>query len=516
MLRCFSLLLGVALLSNAPSLVNAERFSHQPTQHASFPKKVSILTEEVFVNAERVPRGGAKAKVANTKAKAPPAHPDVPTAQQLAGVAVFTIIELSFRKVFKTYNIRFPGQLAGCVALFAVMIAAQAVAPNSGDAICNALSPGAGLLAKWMGVFFVPGLTMLPLAPSVGGPVEILKTLGVVIVGFFYSLALVSYTVLGVRKLLGTLSEEEASSVGSSTTGAAKKPYAESTTKFLVTGSVVTAAISIAATKTGNSFQKPLETLFLGFATLATYVWGANLPSSITTIINPLLSSAILTLGVVRLTAMATDTSFVDVLKSYTCKKLAPMEAGAGDLLLFLLSPSVISFAVGMYKGKALIASNLPAIITAVMTGSIGSMFGTAALARLINLGGSNGKVIRIAAVPRSTQTALGMIIAELLGGDIAIAATMIILTGIFGGMVGVKTLNAWGVKDSVSRGLGIGSAGLSLGVVSIKGEPEAFAFAGLCLVLTAVAATCLASIPAVADLLIKIAGGAPAIAEAL
>lgn len=310
--------------------------------------------------------------------------------------------------------------------------------------------------------------------------------------------------------MLGTISVETSSSAGTS-----KKPYDDSTTNFLIAGTVLTAAISIAAQKTDFAYKKPLETLFLGFATLATYVWGSNLPKSITTIFNPLISSALLTLGVVKLTGMATGASFKEVLKSYTCKKLSPLEAGAGDLLLFLLSPSVISFAIGMYKGKKLIASNLPAILTAVLTGSLGSMFGTAFLARLINLGGPEGQVIRLAAVPRSTQTALGMVIAEMLGGDIAIAATMIILTGIYGGMMGIKTLDALGVKDSVSRGLGIGSAGLSLGTVSIKGEQEAFAFAGLCLVLTAVSATCLASVPAISRMLIDIAGGAPKIVEA-
>lgn len=323
---------------------------------------------------------------------------------------------------------------------------------------------------------------------------------------------IVTYSVLGVRKLLGTVSVESTTIIAS---GAARKPFTKSTEQFLVIGAFVSAAASIQATKMGNSFSKPLETIFMVFTTLASYVWGANLPGSITKIVNPLLSSALVTLGVARLTGMATTTPFLDVLRSYTCRKLSPMEAGAGDLLLFLLSPTVISFAIGMYKGKSLIAANLPAIFTAVSTGSVGSMFGTAALVRVIQLGGPEGQVIRLAAIPRSTQTALGMLIAEMLGGDIAIAATIIILTGIFGGMVGVKTLNAWGVKDSVSRGLGIGSAGLALGTVSIKGEQEAFAFAGLCLVLTAVAATCLASIPAVSEMLIQIAGGAPKIVEA-
>ena len=367
---------------------------------------------------------------------------------------------------------------------------------------------------------------MLPLAPAIGSAVELVKALSVVVGGFFYSLALVTYSVWGVRTWLGQTSLSSPADPTKKMTATATvraagpppKPYTQETLQFLVVGTLVSGAVSLLATRQNlwGDYQTPLETIFLGLATLASYVWGARLPSNITQVVNPLVSSALVTLGVVRLTGLATGRTLVDVLKSYTCKQLAPMQAGAGDLLLFLLSPSVISFAVGMYKGKQLIAANLPAIVTGVTTGSVGSLFGTAAVCRLINLGGPQGAVLRLAAVPRSTQTALGMIIAEMLGGDIAIAATLIILTGIFGGMVGVKTLDAWGVKDPVSRGLGIGSAGLSLGVVSIKGEPEAFAFAGLCLVLTAVAATCLASIPAVAELLINIAGGsAPKIVEA-
>ena len=467
--------------------------------------KAKVTTTSAISTSQDI-RGGAAAAVVKAKG-------DAPTSQEVTGVVTLILIEMAFRKLFQQFGIRFPAQLAGCVALFTVMILAQAATGSAGDKICAALSPGSALLAKWMGVFFVPGLTMLPLAPldAIGSSVEMVKAVGVVVLGFFYSLAMVTYSVLGVRKLLGntaTALSPKRAAVQKKAAGPAPKPYTAETLSFLVTGAVIASGTSILATRHNLQYQKPLETIFLGLATLASYVWGARLPSNITQIINPLVSSAAVTLLVARLTGMVTHRSMVQVLKAYTCKKLAPLEAGAGDLLLFLLSPSVISFAVGMYKGKTLIATNLLAIVTGVVTGSVGSLFGTAAFCRLIRLGGSQGAVLRLAAVPRSTQTALGMIIAELLGGDVAIAATLIILTGIFGGMVGVKTLDAWGVKDPVSRGLGIGSAGLSLGVVSIKGEPEAFAFAGLCLVLTAVAATCLASVPAVAELLINIAGG--------
>jgi len=77
-----------------------------------------------------------------------------------------------------------------------------------------------------------------------------------------------------------------------------------------------------------------------------------------------------------------------------------------------------------------------------------------------------------------------------------------------FAAMIGGKTLDAWGVTDPVARGLGIGAAGQSLGSASISHEKDAFPFAALNLVLVAVFATILASIPAVSNLLIQIACG--------
>jgi hypothetical protein len=125
--------------------------------------KVPLVLEPLSVTAAgastfSVPRGG------NT---------DTPTTQQVAGVGTFILIEVAVRKLLQAKGIKFPGQLAGCVVLFLSMILAQVVSPGLGDAICGALSPGAGLLAKWMAVFFVPGLVMLPLAPSLGSSMEV-------------------------------------------------------------------------------------------------------------------------------------------------------------------------------------------------------------------------------------------------------------------------------------------------------------------------------------------------------
>jgi hypothetical protein len=53
------------------------------------------------------------------------------------------------------------------------MILAEIVKPGVGDSVFSYLSPGAGLLARWIAVFFVPGLAMLPNAPSMGSALEV-------------------------------------------------------------------------------------------------------------------------------------------------------------------------------------------------------------------------------------------------------------------------------------------------------------------------------------------------------
>ena len=94
-------------------------------------------------------------------------------ANELKSVSAFLVLDHLFRKAFLANGISFPSQLGGCCILFVVMVLAEIVKPGTGDAIFSFLTPGASLLAKWLPVFFVPGLAMLPNAPSMGSPLEV-------------------------------------------------------------------------------------------------------------------------------------------------------------------------------------------------------------------------------------------------------------------------------------------------------------------------------------------------------
>lgn len=82
-------------------------------------------------------------------------------------------MDVVLRKLFKKASIAFPSSLAGCGTLFASLLLLNKVNPKLGEKSYDTLSPGAGVLAKWLPVFFVPSLVTLPLAPSMGSAAEV-------------------------------------------------------------------------------------------------------------------------------------------------------------------------------------------------------------------------------------------------------------------------------------------------------------------------------------------------------
>jgi putative effector of murein hydrolase len=342
--------------------------------------------------------------------------------------------------------------------------------------------------------------------------IQVVKVFLVVALGFICSMHCVAYTVLFLRAAQGTViksappaepkrgrKDKPAAAVVPS------KPFSDDTMAFLLKGSIITGGLSIAATRNGNDWASPLQSIFHILATFATYVWGARLPPGFNKTVHPLITSTVLTLGVIRLTGMATGSSFLDVLKTFKVGNLDLMTTGAGDMLLFLLGPTVVGFAVSMYSRKTLLKENFLIVMAAMLVSSVFSLFGTAAVVKAIQLGGSSGFLIRLSVLARNVTTDLAMAITTMLGGDVSIIAVVVVMSGIIGATYGRRLLDYMGIVDPIARGLALGSSGQGLGVSSMVSETDAFPFAAMGLVLNAVLATLLVSIPAVKEILVNL-----------
>ncbi len=324
------------------------------------------------------------------------------------------------------------------------------------------------------------------------------------VAGFYYSCASTSYAVLALRKLEGTATTSEVPQKKA----AGALPYSTELVDFLAKGMALAGALSIAAAKMGNEYATLLNTIFMSFVTFFGYVWGARLPPAFTKIVHPLVTSTGVTHLLTYLTALATSSTFEKVLATYKVGSMSLLSTGAGDILLYLLGPCVVSFAISMYSRKKVIADNLLIVCTAMIVASAGGLFGTALMARLLQIGGQAGDVLRKSLLPRNVTTPLAIAITNIIKGDVSQACAVVVLTGIYGATFGASFLTAVGITDPVARGLGIGGSGQGLGVASMMNEKEAFPFAAVSMVLTAIGATVLMSIPSFADFIVSTATG--------
>jgi len=389
-----------------------------------------------------------------------------------------------------------------------------------GDAAHSVLSPGAALLAKWLPVFFVPSLVTLPLAQSLGSSTEVLKIASVVIGGFYFTLLTTAFSVMGVRGFLNNNdnnsdhSNDETIVPTTTTTAAAvttnvKKAFEDSTFYSLIGMTGVSALASVVACNfmSGSSLllQTPLQMLYMLSVTLCTFVFGARLSPKFTKIVHPLVTCTSLTWVGAKAMASMTGRTFTQMLQSYKVGTFCPVHLGAGDVLLFLLGPAVVALACQMYDRKSIMKQNLAEVGTAVTVSSVGGLFGTAALVRFLKIA---NPMLRLSLLSRNITSPLAMAIAGILGADVSLAVSMVVMTGLIGANFGAAILDAFGITDAVARGLGIGAAAHGLGTAAFANEPDAFPFAAISMALTASACTILVSIPLIKNSLIKLALG--------
>ena len=155
-----------------------------------------------------------------------------------------------------------------------------------------------------------------------------------------------------VRSLTGrnddSSSDKADQSVSAPAAGNATKPFSLALFRTLKSLALATGLLTVGTIKQfpSSKWVKPLQSLFLLFTTLSGFVFGANLPKRFTKIVHPLITCASTTWIASKVLAMLTGSTFLTMLQSYKSGTLAPLLAGAGDVLLFLLGPAVIALAV--------------------------------------------------------------------------------------------------------------------------------------------------------------------------
>ena len=150
----------------------------------------------------------------------------------------------------------------------------------------------------------------------------------------------------------------------------------------------------------------------------------------------------------------------------------------------FLLGPATVALAVPMYAAWNQIRRSAPAIIPAILAGTLTSAVSVMLIAHA--LGGSRQVVLSLA--PKSVTTPIAMAVAEQIGGNPSLAAVFVLLTGLVSIVVGPLLWRLLRITDWRARGLAAGTAGHGLATARVLLLHEtAGAFGGLAIGLNGV-----------------------------
>lgn len=155
--------------------------------------------------------------------------------------------------------------------------------------------------------------------------------------------------------------------------------------------------------------------------------------------------------------------------------------------LSYLLTPATVCLALPLYRQIELLKKNAIAVALGIISGVLSSLISVLALALLFGLNHQQ----YVTLLPKSITTAIGMGVAQELGGHATVTVSVIIVTGIMGNILGELICKAFRIYHPIARGLALGTASHAIGTAKamemgkIEGAMSSLsiAVAGLCTV---------------------------------
>ncbi|XP_068650882.1 plastidal glycolate/glycerate translocator 1, chloroplastic [Aristolochia californica] len=399
------------------------------------------------------------------------------------------------KKAFVAAAIKFPSALFGMFCVFSVLLVLDLTFPAAAVSLMNFFEPATLFIQRWLPLFYVPSLVVLPLAvkdiPAASG----LKICLILVGGWLASLTVAGYTALTVRKIVKTeMIDAEPMA----------KPSSFSKLELWTWVGIFLLSFALALfvpAALGTSARTHLP--FLLAATVLGYMLGSGLPSGVKTVFHPIICCAVSA----DLAALAfgyfSGSGLDPVLGDYLTK--VSSNPGAGDILMGFLGSVIISFAFAMFKQRKLVKRHAAEIFSSVIISTIFSLYSTAIVGRLIGL----EPTLTVSILPRCITVALALSIVSLFdGANASLTAAVVVLTGLVGANFVQAMLDRLRLFDPIARGIATASSAHGLGTAALSAkEPEALPFCAIAYALTGIFGSLLCSVPALRQSLLFIVG---------
>lgn len=149
--------------------------------------------------------------------------------------------------------------------------------------------------------------------------------------------------------------------------------------------------------------------------------------------------------------------------------------------LVALLGPVTVAFAVPIYEHRSLIRRHWTLLVLGVLAGSATAIISSWALASCFGL----DSALRLSLLPRSMSTPFAMIVSSDIGGAPALTAVFVVITGVFGAVIGEMLLSFLPLRSALAKGALFGMGAHGAGTAKAQQiDGEVGAVAGLVMIL--------------------------------
>eukprot|EP00262_Sarcandra_glabra_P018999 TRINITY_DN69_c0_g1_i1.p1 TRINITY_DN69_c0_g1~~TRINITY_DN69_c0_g1_i1.p1 ORF type:complete len:526 (-),score=61.72 TRINITY_DN69_c0_g1_i1:296-1873(-) len=416
-------------------------------------------------------------------------------AHLVVSLGIILAVDKFLKQAFVAAAITFPSALFGMFCVFSVLLVLDYVVPSASTGLMNFFEPATLFIQRWLPLFYVPSLVVLPLAvkdiPAASG----LKICFIIVGGWVASLSVAGFTALTVRKIVKTemVPVEPLA-----------KPSPFSSVELWIWITVFLSSFILAflaPTALGTSARTCLP--FLLAATVLGYMVGSGLPSNAKKVLHPIICCA-MSADLAALAYGYFSRSGLDAVLGHYLTKVSS-NPGAGDILMGFLGSVIISFAFSMFKQRKLVKRHATEIFSSVIIATIFSLYSTAIVGRLIGL----EPILTISILPRCITVALALSIVSFFeGANQSLTAAAVVVTGLVGANFAQAVLDRFRLNDPIARGIATASSAHGLGTAALSAkEPEALPFCAIAYALTGIFGSLVCSIPIVRQSLLLIVG---------
>ncbi|KAK6137247.1 hypothetical protein DH2020_028994 [Rehmannia glutinosa] len=386
----------------------------------------------------------------------------------VVSLGIILAMDKFLKKAFVAAAIKFPSALFGMFCIFTILMVLDSTVPAAATSLMNFFQPALLFIQRWLPLFYVPSLVVLPLAvkdiPAASG----LKILFII--------------AIAVRKMVNTEMVPAEPM---------PKPSPFSSVE-LWTWSGIFLISFVSAFLYPTILNKCEDMLAFSprFYSNRLHIW---LPSAVKMVFHPIICCAVSADLAALAYGQLSRSGLNPVLGYYLTK--ASSNPGAGDILMGFLGSVILSFAFSMFQQRKLVKRHAAEIFTSVILSTVFSLYSTALIGRLIGLEPS----LTISVLPRCITVALALSIVSFFeGANSSLTAAVVVVTGLVGANFVQTTLDKLGFRDPIARGIATASSAHGLGTAALSAkEPEALPFCAIAYALTGIFGSVICSVPA-------------------